>query len=264
LASLDFFPQYRENWSAQKQATADPMPEQRKLETILTANKLVSEEQLKQIANYAHAVGIDLHEAVLQKKIAPPEAVMMAYAESVGLPFIHLADVTVDESVVVQVEPMTARQNSFVPISIDQGYVLLATTKPVIPDVADELRMIFDLPVRCVLCTPAELNDALTQYYPRGAVRVAKAEPEKVQVPVPKPKKRSKPTEPINDEEMKSRIKMMVVAFNFSFAFVFFLVYSLQIPRAVYNSDHCIYLVVLLGCTLGGLAASATWKILSR
>jgi len=263
--SLDIFPQNGENRNApQSPATVDPMPDSRKLETILTANKLVSEEQLKQIASYAQAVGIVLHEAVLQKKVAPPEAVMMAYAESMGLPFVHLADVSVDENVVIQVDPMTARQYSFVPISIDQGHVLLATTKPVIPDVADELRMIFDLPVRCVLCTPAELNDAIAQYYPRGAVRVARAEPEKAPVPVPKPKKRPKPAEPINDEEMKSRMKMMLVAFNFSFAFVFFLVYYLQIPRVIYNSDHCFYLVVLLGCTLGGLVALATWKILSR
>ena len=47
-------------------------------------NKLVSAEQLEQVTRYARAVGIDLHEAVLQKKIAPSDAVMMAYAESVG------------------------------------------------------------------------------------------------------------------------------------------------------------------------------------
>ena len=240
------------------------MPERRNLETILAANQLVSGEQLKQIASYAQAVGIDLHEAVLQKKIAPPEAVMMAYAESVGLPFVHLADVSVDENVVVQVEPMTARQNSFVPISIDQGHVLLATTKPILPDAADELRMTFGLPVRCVLCTPTELSDAIARYYPRGAVRVANTEPEKASVPVPKPKKKPKPTEPISVEEMKNRAMMSFVAFNFSFAFVFFLVYYLHIPRVIYNSDYCFWLVVLLGFLTGGLAALTMWKISSR
>ena len=242
------------------------MPERRKLETILLENKLISEEQLKQAANYAHAVGIDLYEAVLQKKIAPPDAVMMAYAESVGLPFVHLADVSFDEEITIQVDPITARQYSFVPISIDHGHVLLATTRPVIPDIADELRMIFNLPVRCVICTPAELGDAITKYYPRDASRIIKVEQPKAAQPepLPKVKKKPKPVEPMNDETRKDFLMKSFVAFNFSFAFVCFTINYLQIPRGFYNTLYYIPLLVLLGLIAGGFAAFFTWKTLSR
>jgi len=240
------------------------MPERRPLETILVENKLVSDEQLKQVVSYAQAIGIDLHEAVLQKKIAPPDAVMMAYAESVGLPFIHFADVSVDENVVVQVDPMTARQHSFVPISIDHGHVLLATTKPVIPDVADELRMTFNLPVRCVICTPAELSAAIAKYYPRGAVRISQTEQEKAAVPVPKTKEKPKPVEPMNEEDRKDLLMKSFVAFNFSFAFVCVALYYLQIPRGIANTWYHFPLLVLFGTIAGGLAAFVTWKKLSR
>ena len=241
------------------------MAERRTLETILTENKLLSEEQLKQIVRYAHAVGIELYEAVLQKKVAHPDVIMMAYAESVGLPFIHLADFAVDEEVAVQIDPVTARQYSLIPVSIDQGYVLLATTKPVIPDVADELRMTFSLPVRCMICTPAELSAAIAKYYPRGAVRVTKTEQGKVPPPQSVTKK-SKPdkqekVEPMSDEEIKNRLWLTVAAFNFTVALVFFSSYYLPLARWIGDQFFVVPLLVFFaGCG----AALITWKALSR
>jgi hypothetical protein len=231
------------------------MPEQRKFETILTENKLVSGEQLKQIVQYAYAVGIDLHEAILQKKVAPPEAVMMAYAESLGLPFARLADVSIDEEVVARVDPMIARQNSFVPVSIDQGHILVVAAKPVIPEVEAELRSAFNLPVRHVLCMPGELSAALTKYYPRGTAQPAT----KQRAP-----KEQEPVEPINEEEAKDRLLKSIIAFNFAFAFVGFGLNYLHIPRGIYNTLYYIPFIMFLGIIGGGIAGVAVWKLLSR
>ena len=247
------------------------MAQRRTLETILLANKLVSEEQLKQIVNYSRAVGIDLHEAVLQKKVAPPDAVMMAYAESIGLPFVHFADIAVDGDVVVQIDPMTARQHSFVPISIDHGYVLVAAAKPIIPDVADDLRMIFNLPVRCVLCTPSELGEAITKYYPRGAVKVVRSQPAEAS-PRPgkkEPKAPAKPkreirTEPLTDVEMKRRLMMTFASFNLSFAFVYFSLLSVPLPRVFMWITEQNGLLFLLGGIAGSIASAVTWRKMSR
>jgi hypothetical protein len=243
----------------------DRMPERRTLETILTENKLVSHEQLKQIVSYAQAVGIDLYEAVLQKKIVPPDAVMMAYAESIGLPFIQLADVSVDEDVVSRLDPMKARQYSMVPVLIDHGHVLLITTKPIIPDVVDELRMTFGLPVRCAICTPAELSAAIATYYPRGAVRKVKGEYDGEKVAATsKAKPATKPTkrvEPLNAEELKNRILKTVAAFNFTTAGVCFALSSLPVSRYV-GEQFSTFLMI--GAVLGVIAAGITWKISSR
>ena len=224
-------------------------------------HKLVSVEQLTQIIKYAHAVGIDLHEAVLQKKIASPDAVMMAYAESIGIPFIRLADISVDEEVAAQIDPMTARQYSVVPVSIDHGYVLLVTTKPIVPDIADELRMTFNLPVRCAICTPAELSDAIAKYYPRDTARMVNTERSKVSRPQPVTKKPPQPVEPMNNEEIKDRFMKTFAAFNFTFAFTFLAPYYLPLPRWI--GSHSL-LFFLLGVLLGGIAARITWKALSR
>jgi len=237
------------------------MARQRTFETILTEQKLVSDEQLTQVIQYAHAVGIDLCEAVLVKKIAPPEEVMMAYAESIGLPFVHLADLSVDEEVAAQIDPMTARQYSVVPVSIDHGHVLLVTTKPIIPDIADELRMVFNLPVRCAICTPAELSDALMKYYPRDAVRLVKTEQSGVFQPKPVTKKPQKPVRPMGKEEMKDRFMKAFATFNFTFAFTFLIPFFLPLPWWLAGQT---LLFLFLGLLLGGIAARITWKAMSH
>ena len=241
------------------------MAERRTLETILTENQIVSEEQLKQIIRYAHAVGIDLYEAVLQKKVAPPDEVMMAYAESVGLPFVHLDDVTVDEEVAAQVAPMIARQHSYVPVSIDHGYVWVITTKPLIPDVADELRMIFTLPVRCALCTPSELSSVIARYYPRDTPRIDKAERSKILPPQPhQPQpvaKQREPIEPMNPAELKNRVMATVATFNFTVAAVWFAFFYLPVLKRLGYSS---YMLALISLVIGGLAAFTAWQTLRR
>ena len=244
------------------------MAERRTLETILLENKLVSAEQLEQVTRYASAVGIDLFEAVLQKKIASPDDIMMAYAESIGLPFIHLAGLSIDEELIAPIDPITARQYSFVPVSMDKGYVLLATTKPVLPDVEEELRMIFDLPVRCAICTPTELSEAITKYFPRGAAQTTKADRKKRSPAQQKTQKpviqKSQPVEPMNDEEKKNRLLMSFVAFNFSVAFVCFASYNLRIPRGILGTWAQFPHLALLGLVVGGIVAFVVCRKFSR
>jgi hypothetical protein len=186
---------------------------------------------------------------------------MMAYAESVGLPFVHLADVSVNEEVAAQIDPMTARQYSVVPVSIDHGHVLLVTTKPVIPDIVDELRMIFDLPVRCAICTPAELSDAIAKYYPRGTTRLVKTERNEVSQPKPVTKKPQQPVKPMGKEEIKERYMKTFASFNFTFAFTFLAPYVLPLPGWIGDRT---WLFLFLGFLLGGIAAKVAWKAASR
>ena len=234
----------------------ETMTEQRKLETILLDNKIVSAEQLAQIARYAQAIGIELFEAVLQKKIASSDDVMMAYAESIGLPFMHLADISIDEDIIPHIDPVTVRQYSFIPVSRDQGYLLLATTRPVIPDVEEELRMIFNLPVRCVICTPAELSEAIKKYFPRGTSQIVKSDRKKISPPQQSTQKpAAPPVAPMDDEQKKNRLLMSFVTFNFSVALVCFALYYLRFPW---------YQLTLLGLVVGGVMAFIVWKKLSR
>ncbi|MDR1268985.1 MAG: hypothetical protein LBK82_05620 [Planctomycetaceae bacterium] len=243
----------------------------RSLEEILIANNIVPVERMKQVKGYADAVGIDLQEAVLQQKIAAPEVVMLAYAESIGLPFVSVEDIGVDESIAPQINPNTARQHSFVPLMVDRGQLLLASPKPVNPDVEEELRMVFDMPVRSTICVPAEINAAIARYYPRDAVQLVRKTDGSTSAVKGTSAKSSKnsnvnsePVEPMNAEEKKNRLMNSIVVFNFSVMLVCFGLFYFKIPRGLHNHWLQFPVLTLVGIIVGGIAALITWKKFTR
>ena len=188
----------------------------RSFEEILLGNKLIDSEQLKKARNYANAVGLEVRDAVLQQKLAEPEEVMMAYAESQGLPFIDLEDVQIDERLVPQIAPDTARSHSCIPFMIDGERLLMLSPNPILPDVEEELRLRFNKPVRTVLCTPKSINARIEKYYPPGAVQAeplqqqqpAAAKPKAAQAEASTPEETK---EPLTREEKETQWKKILV-----------------------------------------------------
>jgi len=144
-------------------------PRRRTLEQVLLANKAITLEQLNKLRHYANAVNLPMRDAVLQQRVAPAETVMQAYAESIGLPYIDLMDIPIDEELIPLVPAPTARQHLFVPLLVDDGMLLIASPNPVNPDVEDDLRLRVGYPARTVLCTPAAINVLVSKYYSREA-----------------------------------------------------------------------------------------------
>jgi hypothetical protein len=68
------------------------------LAKILRARKAVDDVQLDKAQKFADTVNIELKDAVVQQKLLPPDVVMPLYADSLGLPFVHLSDLTIDHS----------------------------------------------------------------------------------------------------------------------------------------------------------------------
>ena len=120
----------------------------RSLETILRDDRIATPEQIKKAKNYAEALGVGLHQALMQQKVADPEKIMLAYAESIGVPFVSLEDVPVDEYYAPQINPVMARQHSFVPVMAEMGKLILASPEPLGFAGEDALRMLFGMPVR--------------------------------------------------------------------------------------------------------------------
>jgi len=139
----------------------------RSIEEILLANQAIDQAQLQKARDYAKAVGLEVRDALVQQKAAAPDVVMLAYAESIGLPYVDLADVGVDESLVPRVPAALARQHSCVPILCDRGQVLMASPNPLAPEVEDEIHLRLNMPVRTVLCTAGSINPLITKYYAR-------------------------------------------------------------------------------------------------
>lgn len=211
----------------------DAQPGRRRtIEELLLARKVIDQAQLEKARKFATAVGLDIHDAVLQQKMAKPEVVMQVYAESLGLPFIDLADIGCDPELVPQVPAMLARQHSCVPVMVDDGQVLMASPHPLSHEIEDHLRLRLDKPVRSVLCTAGGVNAAIAQHYPKEA---AAAEMAAVSHAPPKAAAGGGGSEvdPVAAKEAKKkRLMTAVMTFNFTFMAVMF--YQLLLRNLIF------------------------------
>jgi hypothetical protein len=208
---------------------------------VLLANKAITLEQLTKLRNYANAVNLPMRDAMLQQRAAPAEIVMQAYAESVGLPYVDLMDIPIDEELIPLVPAPTARLHLFVPLLVDDGMLLIASPNPVNPDVQDDLRLRMEYPVRTVLCAPAAVNALVSKYYSReaatargGTARKGKKPPPARPAPAAAPKKVVEPDEPdeppVDDEAEEERSeqrkqKLIVAAIIMMIGFIVLMAY---------------------------------------
>ena len=162
---------------------------------------------------------------------------------------------------------MIARQHSCVPVMVDVNQVLMASPNPLDPEVEDELRLRFGMPVRTVLCTPANINDAITKYVPRDA-----SMPEPVTAPIaqaaaagpaaaaqqaaPAAEAKPKRTGPLTDEEKKERRDYAIMAMGIT---------SIVLMNAMYWGLHRGFLFsAVIVLPIAAIAAGVTWKMKSR
>jgi hypothetical protein len=141
----------------------------RSIEQILLAQKVINLDQLNRAKRYASAVGVDIREALVQQKLASADVATQAFAESVGVAYLELEDIGVDENLIPKVPALIARQNSCVPVMFDDGQLLLASPYLLAPEVEDDLRLRTGMTIRTVLCTAAAANAVINKYYPKEA-----------------------------------------------------------------------------------------------
>jgi len=139
------------------------------IDKLIKARKVLEPEALEKAQKLADTVNLDLHEAILNQKLATPEVIMPVYAESIGLPYVELASLTFEEGLMPTVPAIMARQNTFVPVLKDDKEVIIASPKPLKPEIEDQLRLRFNAQVRQVICTKASVDAAIAKYYTREA-----------------------------------------------------------------------------------------------
>lgn len=242
----------------------------RGFEELLVARKVVTAEQLEKARRLSKTIGVEVRDAILQQKSAPAERVMPVFAESIGLPFVELGDVEIDESLVPNVPTVTARQQSCVPLMVADGRVLIMAPHMLPPEIEDLLRLRFGMPVRLVMSTPSDINQVIAKYYSKEAAQaeLASGPPKISAAAAPKADTPAAPAAPqakaktsiysLSPEERaalkKKQAMTCLAAFNFTVIFVVFGLYLFT----RYFMMHP-YLSMLGGIVCGGLVAGVTY-----
>ena len=251
-------------------AAAPSAAKARTFEELLVARKVVTAEQLEKARRLSKTIGVEVRDAIMQQRSAPAEQVMPVFAESIGLPFIELADVQIDETLVPKMPAVTARQQSCVPIMVADGRVLMMAPHMLPPEIEDLLRLRFGMPVRIVLATPGDVNQVIAKYFPREAANAElSAGPSKIAATappsIPTDGQPAKPKAPVSKYSLspeeraalkKKQATNCIVAFNFTVMVVVFGLYLFT----RYFMMHP-YLSMLGGVVCGGVAAGLTYVV---
>lgn len=220
----------------------------RSIEELLLMRKVLDPEKLEKARSFAQAVGLDMHDSVVQQKLASPEIVMQIYAESLGLPYLDLAETGVGVELVPKVPATLARQHACVPVMVEDGALIMASPHPLKPEVEDDLRLRVGMPVRAAICTPAGINAALDRFFPKEAAAAEKAaNPGRAAQTVAKPaagktddKKATKVASEssLTPAEAKAqRLKVSLISGNFALMGVmFYLQLFSKVPQGMFKS----------------------------
>lgn len=236
-------------------------------EELLVARKVLTSEQLDKARRFSRTIGVEVRDAIFQQRLAPADQVMQVYADSIGLPFINLEDVDIDEGLVPKMPAVTARQQSCVPLMAVDGRVLVMAPHLLPPEIEDLLRLRFGAPVRMVLCTPADVNQVIAKHFPKEAAAAELAagpakRAAKASAPEAKEKAAVQPSSQAGlTYEQKKEAKKQRLITSFLVANVCVIVFMIGLGTATQFLVQHSVIGTLVGIAFWAAAFGVTWVV---
>lgn len=135
---------------------------------VLVDDGHCSRDQAREAESFADARGLSLRDAVVQMKLVDAETASKAYAREVGRPYVDLAELTPDDSVLDRTPRNVVKRNMIVPLFIDDDTLLVASVYEPTLELEEEMRLRYGVPMRAAIATPLAVNQAVSKYYAPG------------------------------------------------------------------------------------------------
>jgi MshEN domain len=164
-------PQRKREYDASIGRVEDKKPEvveRQTLGQVLVAEGNISDNQRKEAEKFAEARGLSMRDAVVQMKLVDTETATKAFAQELGYSYVDLADTISDDSVLDKVPRNLVKRHAILPLFVDDDTLIVACVHEPTPDLEEELRLRYGVPIRPVLATPLAINQAVTKYYAPG------------------------------------------------------------------------------------------------
>lgn len=148
------------------------------LGAILEQKFGLSETKLLEALNVQQTKGGRLGEALLKIRAIEEDLLLQALAIQFEMPWLPHLDVTqVDHQWIKKVPIHFARRYKVLPLKVDDGTIVVATTDPLETAALDDLRLLLGMPVKAVLTSAMSLMSCLNRAYdevasPTGAEQV--------------------------------------------------------------------------------------------
>ena len=101
-----------------------------KLKSLILQNNILTAEKLSELSDFAKNSDISLADTLIEKDIISDEKLGQLIADSLKLPFITLAKITIPDKVIHIIPEKVARKQKVIPFSRDEYGVKLAMSDP--------------------------------------------------------------------------------------------------------------------------------------
>ncbi len=133
--------------------------------SLLVEKGLITQAQLDEAIEERERTGDILGHILVEFGFVSEEGILKVLSEHLGMRTISLKNKDVPDEVIKKIGPTTARAYGVVPVEADDGSVTVALSDPLNISVLDDLRFILDTPVKGMVATKEEIEDALQRYY---------------------------------------------------------------------------------------------------
>ncbi|HEY4258619.1 MAG TPA: hypothetical protein VGM98_00605 [Schlesneria sp.] len=180
----------------------------RPMTSYLQDEGVLSAEQIREVKSHSERTGLSIRDTLVQLKLADADVAARAYAKELGRPFVDLAELLPDDSILDQVPRSVVRRHVCLPLFIDHEGLLVACTEEPDAELQDEIRLRFNMPIRPVIATPLSINQGIAKYYAAGlrkeAIETVKGSKSSGKV--------AKPVSQMTDDEKYQRRQMGMLA----------------------------------------------------
>ncbi|MDA1017275.1 MAG: general secretion pathway protein GspE [Planctomycetota bacterium] len=135
---------------------------------VLVDEGVLTRDQIAEVEQFADLRGLSNRDAVVQMKLADPEVAARALAKELGMSFVDLSETFPDDNVLDKLPRNVVKRHSILPLFVDDDVLLVACTDEADPELEDELRLRYGVPMRPVLATPLSINQGIAKYYAPG------------------------------------------------------------------------------------------------
>ena len=144
-------------------------PPTTKMAALLERTGLFTPDQIDDLLKRQQETGRSIADVVAERGYAREEQFLEALAGAMGLPFVRLAEITIESAVLERLSTKAVFQYNVIPVSAENGTLRVATHDPFISGLTDALRMASGQRVRLALSPAADIAKAATKFYGVGA-----------------------------------------------------------------------------------------------
>jgi type II secretion system protein E len=133
---------------------------------------LLTPEQLEIAQTAPKSPGEHISQTLVRLGLITEDKILRILAESLGLEYVDLSEVVIDQRVIDSVPAKFAMRKKLLPLKRDTETLVVATSDPVHLKALDELRVLLNCEIQTVVGSTNEIDRLLKKYYGIGAENI--------------------------------------------------------------------------------------------